>query len=225
MPLFYKKDINPTTSLAIWKIEEAEAFFLDYVPLKSTITHPHKRLQHLAGRYLLQYLYPDFPISSIQIADTRKPYLEDEKYHFSISHSGDYAAAIVSSTERTGIDIELVRPTVAKIAHKFLHPEEINQLLGVDIHTKLGDIVQIQSILLPKLTELTVHWCAKEAIFKWWGLGDVDFSEMMRIDDFILSDEGTLRSRFIKDNLPHPITPQYKIFDGLCLVWLSENWQ
>ena len=224
MPLFYKKDINPTTSLAIWKIEEPEAFFLDYVPLKSTITHPHKRLQHLAGRYLLQYLYPDFPISFIQIADTRKPYLENEKYHFSISHCGDYAAAIVSSTVRTGIDIELVRPTVAKIAHKFLHPEEINQLLGVAINSPMGNMAQIQTILLPKLTELTVHWCAKEAIFKWWGLGDVDFSEMMRIDDLILSEKGKLKSRFIRDKLPHTITPQYKIFGNLCLVWLSENW-
>lgn len=220
MPLFYKKDINPTTSLAIWKIEESEAFFLEFVPLKSTITHPHKRLQHLAGRYLLQYLYSDFPIRSIQIADTRKPFLEDEKYHFSISHSGDYAAAIVSSTERTGIDIELIRPTVAKIAPKFLHQEEISQL----IDKELNDTNQMQSSLLLKLSELTVHWCTKEAIFKWWGLGDVDFREMIRIDDSILAKEGVIKSRFIKNNSTHPIIPLYKIFDSLCLVWLCENW-
>ncbi len=223
MPLFYKKDINPTTSLAIWKIEEPESFFLSYVPLSNAITHPHKRLQHLAGRYLLQYLYPDFPISSIQIADTRKPFLENEKYHFSISHCGDYAAAIVSSTERTGIDIELVRPTVAKIAHKFLHEDEIKQLIDFNINKQVVDSDNLQTELLAKLTELTLHWCAKEAIFKWWGLGDVDFSEMIRTDNFKMSQEGILDSRFIKNKMEYKLQGHYKVFEHICLVWLSDN--
>ena len=47
-----------------------------------------KRLQHLAGRYLLYALFDDFPLEEIVIADTRKPFLENEKYHFSISHCG-----------------------------------------------------------------------------------------------------------------------------------------
>src|SRR5688572_33506351 len=84
MPLFYQQAVDSETKLAIWKIEEEEQFFLDHVPLQREITHPHKRLQHLAGRYLLQFLFPDFPIRLIQIADTRKPFLEDEAYHFSI---------------------------------------------------------------------------------------------------------------------------------------------
>ncbi|HVX51137.1 MAG TPA: hypothetical protein VHB48_13310, partial [Chitinophagaceae bacterium] len=103
MPLFYQHNINQTTRLGIWKIEEPEGFFAG-VPLQRTITHPHKRLQHLAARWLLQHLFPDFPYSEIIIADTRKPYLPDEQYHFSISHTGDYAAAVVSSVQRVGRD-------------------------------------------------------------------------------------------------------------------------
>ena len=202
MPLFYTKEISSTTKLAIWKIDEPESFFLSYVPLSSEISHPHKRLQHLAGRYLLQYLFPDFPIHSIQIASTRKPYLENERYHFSISHSGDYAAAIVSSTDRIGIDIELQRPSVAKIAHKFLHPEEMDE------------------ILLSDITSLTIYWCAKEAIFKWWGLGDVDFSEMIRINKFVLSEDGTIDARLLKHSSTFPFNPQYKVFGNLCLLWV-----
>ena len=223
MPLFYKKEINPTTSLAIWKIEEPEAFFLEYVPIKSDISHPHKRLQHLAGRYLLQYLYPDFPISSIQIADTRKPFLENEKYHFSISHCGDYAAAIVSSTERTGIDIEIVRPTVAKIAHKYLHPEELKYLFGNGLNADSSIVPQVSALTIQsKLTNLTLNWCTKEAVFKWWGLGDVDFSEMIRIDNFIKENEGILNCHFIKAPFKHTLTPHYCFFDSLCLVWVSK---
>ena len=124
VPLFYQHTINETTKLGIWQIDEDENFFLAKVPLQQSITHPHKRLQHLAGRYLLQYLFPDFPYEEILIADTRKPYLPNEQYHFSISHCGNYAAAIVSSTHRVGIDIEIPSEKVERIAHKFIHENE-----------------------------------------------------------------------------------------------------
>src|SRR5687767_5712048 len=123
MPLFFQHGIDNDTKLAIWKIEEEEAFFLNYVPLQLEITHPHKRLQHLACRYLLQYLFPDFPIKLIQIADTRKPYLEDEAYHFSISHCGDYAAVVASKNKRVGVDIELLSDKIKRIQHKFVSEE------------------------------------------------------------------------------------------------------
>jgi len=221
MPLFYSKNINATTKLAIWKIEEAESFFLSYVPIQSNITHPHKRLQHLAGRYLLQYLFPDFPIKSIQIASTRKPFLEDEQYHFSISHSGNYAAAIVSSKHRIGIDIEIERPMVANVAHKFLNIEELNNFI-------LQDKMQQISHSLPKvdllkhLDKLILLWCAKEAIFKWWGCGEVDFSEMIRVDKMDVGKIGMLKSRLLTNKKTYLLEPNFKIFDEITLVWVMN---
>ena len=108
MPLFYHQVIDANSQLGIWKITEKEDFFLQTVSLQKAIAHPHKRLQHLAGRFLLKYLFPDFPYELIRIADTRKPFLKNEAYHFSISHCGDFAAAIVSRDKRVGIDIELM---------------------------------------------------------------------------------------------------------------------
>src|SRR5215211_2954663 len=136
MPIFYQQDIDDSTKLAIWKIEEEEPFFLKSVPLQREITHPHKRLQHLAGRYLLKYLFPDFPTELIRIADTRKPFLEDEAYHFSISHCGDFAAVIVSSKCRVGIDVEIISGKVARIQHKFLSEEEIEILNRQSLHVR-----------------------------------------------------------------------------------------
>ncbi len=77
MPLYFQHIISPNTKLAIWQIEENESFFLQKVSLQRSITHPHKRLQHLAGRYLLRYLFADFPNEEIEIASTRKPVLPD----------------------------------------------------------------------------------------------------------------------------------------------------
>ena len=120
MPLFYQHNINESTKLGIWHITKMKIFFFRRVPLKRDVSHAQKRLQHLAGRYLLTELFPDFPLEEILIADTQKPYLEDEKYHFSISHFGHYAAAIVSSTNRVGVDVEKTSPTIEKIRNKFL---------------------------------------------------------------------------------------------------------
>ena len=63
MPLFYQHNIDDTTRIAVWKIEEPEAFFLEKVPVKKDVRHPYKRLQHLAGRYLLTQLFDDFFLS------------------------------------------------------------------------------------------------------------------------------------------------------------------
>ena len=157
MPVFFLQEINATTKLGIWKIEEDEAFFKQRVSSHRIVTHPHKQLQHLAGRFLLKYLYPDFPSHLIQIADTRKPFLPDETYHFSISHCGDYAAAIVSKDHRVGIDIEIPTEKVIRIGDKFISETERN-------------------MLQPATTvDYTKIWSAKEAVFKWYSKGEVDF--------------------------------------------------
>ena len=209
MPVFFQQDINAYTRLAIWKITEEESFFVPHVPLQSTITHPHKRLQHLAGRYLLRYLFPDFPTSLIRIADTRKPFLEDEAYHFSISHCGDYAAVIVSSHYRVGIDIEIPTPKVVRLEQKFLNPDEYLLVQDPDADTHLQ--------------KSTMAWSAKEAMFKWWGRGKIDFSEMLRISGVIHAGEGQLDARFIREEKILGFPVHYRFFDGLVLAWVMTE--
>lgn len=209
MPLFYQQDINQDTRLAVWKIEEEESFFLQKVSLKREITHSQKRLQHLAGRYLLVYLFPDFPAELIEIADTRKPFLPNEQYHFSISHCGDFAAAIVSKTERVGIDVELLTPRVEKIKHKFLHPDEL----------QMADQVTID-----KVQVLTLLWSAKEAMFKWWGKGDVGFSEVLRIWDMPVELEGKINASFQKNELDIALQLDYRLINELTLCWVNSKY-
>ena len=216
MPLFYQQNINATTRLAIWKIEEMDVFFSGTVPLQREITHPHKRLQHLAGRYLLRFLFPDFPHEEIIIASTRKPFLPDEQYHFSISHCGDYAAAIVSSTHRVGVDIEIPSEKVVRIAHKFLSDEEQDEfgMTNLELSNKhAAPNIQHQ---LTSIQHLTLLWSSKEAIFKWWGNGDVDFSKMIRLEKFEMQGKGFFKASFQETALQI----EYEMFDKLCLAWV-----
>ena len=203
MPLFYEH-INDFAKIAIWHIAEEKNFFLHEVPLQRTITHPHKQLQHLAGRYLLQHVYPDFPYHLIEIADTRKPFLPNEEYHFSISHCGDYAAVIVSKDHRVGIDIELVTKKVEKVKHKFLNESELINIQHSTFSTQ----------------HLTLLWCCKEAVFKWYGSGGVDFKDNIHLQSSNLNtDGGIIYCEFVKEE-KIPLEIRYKYFDGLCLAWV-----
>jgi phosphopantetheinyl transferase len=175
VPIFFQHSINDVTKLGIWKIEEPESFFLTKVPLKQQVTHPYKRLQHLAGRLLLPELFEDFPLHEIIIADTRKPFLEDDEYHFSISHCGNFAGAIASRANRVGVDVEFVSPRLKGISTKFLNEEERKYL----------EKWQYMSTLHLQMT--TIVWSAKEAIFKWYGAGNVDFRKHMVLDGVIVT--------------------------------------
>ncbi len=208
MPLFYSHTINETTRLAIWHIAETEDFFLEKVPISRQITHPHKRLQHLAGRYLLQHLFPYFPLQLIQIADTRKPYLPNESHHFSISHCGEYAAAIVSTTHRVGLDIEVPVERIRKIQHKYLSQKD----KGIQLENMTEtDVVK----------RLTLAWSAKESIFKWYGLGEMDFKNNMFLNHISAKGEtGNIEAFFVKND-SIGLCLYYQFFQGLVLSWLA----
>ena len=219
MPLFYQHNINASTKLGIWHIEEPEAFFLSQVPLQQEISHPHKRLQHLAGRYLLRFLFPEFPNELIEIADTRKPFLPGDAFHFSISHCGDYAAVIVSRSYRVGIDIEIPTPRVARVRHKFLHAEE---LISIEKdHKMLFEKGRSGEDLF--MRRLTLLWSAKEAVFKWYGNGEVDFSDQIRVQppggQLAIPGQGNMQSLFQKEGSV-ALTLPFVNFKEICLVWV-----
>jgi len=203
MPLVYQQNINAVTKIGVWHIAEAEDFFAT-VPLQKEITHWHKRLQHLAGRFLLKELYPDFPLPLIKIADTRKPFLEDEAYHFSISHCRDYAAVMISKVFRAGVDIELVNDKIERILHKFLTDEE--RLLMYE-----GAVQKTA----------TLFWSVKESIYKWQGTGGTDFKKHIRIEKYT----GNLDKGIVYCQFKNQISLQvhYLFFNGNFLTWVLSD--
>ena len=68
MPLIHSQQLNNNTKIGVWHITETEDFFFEKYSLQRNITHPHKRLQHFAGRHLLSILFPYFPTEAIKIA-------------------------------------------------------------------------------------------------------------------------------------------------------------
>jgi phosphopantetheinyl transferase len=205
MPLVYQQNINADTKIGVWHIAESEGFFEKRVTIQNVISHPHKRLQHLAGRYLLTELFDDFPLSLILIADTRKPYLENEMYHFSISHCGDYAAVIASSSGRVGVDIEIPRGKIQSLKEKFLIRDEL-KLLTI--------------LPFPELQQLTIGWSIKEAMFKWYGNGKVDFRKHLRITKLAHNNGKICSDCIFHKTLPVELKGNSILIEDNFLTWI-----
>ncbi len=207
MPLVYQQNINAVTKIAVWHITEDEDFFLKEVPLQREISHRHKRLQHLAGRLLLKEMFPGFPVKLILIADTKKPFLANEPFHFSISHCGDYAAAMVSKTNRVGVDVELLNDRIDRIQHKFMYASDVKRLHAL--------------CKMPLLQSLTLYWSVKESVFKWWGSGEVDFKKDIVIKSITgLPEQGTVHCIFKKE---FELDVHYLFFSQNYLTWVFSD--
>lgn len=206
MPLIRTTQGDDGAKIGIWHITEPEGFFLDRVLVEREVHHPHKRLQHLAARYLLIALLPDFPMSDIRIAPSKKPYLPGHPYYFSLAHCGDYAAAVVSQSHGVGIDVERISPQIARVASKFLSPAELQWLPREE-----------------PLLALATSWAAKEAIVKWYGQGGVDFRGHIRLCPFTPARDGHLKARFTKDGLDVSVDLHYMGEADYQVAWLAED--
>ncbi|QQS28843.1 MAG: 4'-phosphopantetheinyl transferase superfamily protein [Sphingobacteriales bacterium] len=92
-----------------------------------------------------------------------KPYCLDGS-KISISHSRHFTAVIWHKTSEVGIDVDELRPQVFKIKEKFLSESEQKLILtGFSLET------------------LTAFWCAKEALYKLYGLKQLQFNQHIQI--------------------------------------------
>jgi len=207
MPLVYQQNINETTKIGVWHITESEDFFLESVFPQKEINHPHKRLQHLAGRYLLKKIGKDFPLDSIKVNSSGKPYLENENCHFSISHCGDYVAVIISDQSNVGIDIEKANQKIEKIKNKFSSIQELELFTNHAID-------QIDS--------LTMIWSIKEAMYKWYGRSMIDFKKHLCIERIQLIDDFILTECVIKKNNDISVSAVTMMIDGNVLTYIEK---
>ena len=207
MPLVYQQNINEQSKIGIWHITEPEHFFTETAHLLQPIVHPHKRIQHLAGRYLIKILEPDFPLEKIQIAANRKPFLQEDSFHFSISHCGDFAAVIISKQMQVGIDIEIPQPKIEMLQHKFLSQKERALL---------------QNIAEPEIWLLTTGWSIKEALFKWNNERAIDFIKHLQIVSITKKETGFLAETFVGKEKMELLNVEILWLHGLVLSWVLK---
>jgi 4'-phosphopantetheinyl transferase len=176
MPLHKTINFDISTQIFVWKITESYEQLFNEVALKDSNlrrlggmkSQLHQR-GFLSVRELLQEAgYNDF---DLYYDDFGKPHLKDGK-HISITHSYQFSAIIVSN-QRVGIDIELQREKIIKIASKF--NDDDHRFLKED---KKEDYIR----------KLTVIWGAKESIFKIRNERGISFKEHIKVRAFEMED-------------------------------------
>ena len=176
MPLIFENFPENDCQIMVWKIEEPVEFFKTELGKKNykieeyiSITHPHKKLEWLASRFLAKYLAESMNISySGLIKDAyNKPFLQDSSHHLSISHTATQVAAGIHLHKPIGIDLENITARLHIIKHKFLTETE---------RTDAND----------NLERLCISWSAKESLYKLYGKRGVHFQKELQVEPFEL---------------------------------------
>ena len=175
MPLYKTITVNKETSVAIWKVEETEEHLWKGVELTDHCQNRFNgmksdlhRKAFLSIRHLLSlYNYVD---ADLVYDENGKPHLKDGNF-ISITHSHNFTAVIISASEEVGIDIEMQRDKILRIAHKFTPFEEYRTLANT------AAIIR----------KLTIVWGAKESLYKIYGHRGVSFLHHINVQDFIFN--------------------------------------
>ena len=211
MPLFKTILFNSTTQILVWKITESYQELFDTVVLneKNSIrlsgmkSQLHQRA-FLSVRMLLKEAgYTDFDLHYDEFG---KPYFHDGKY-VSITHSHHFAAIIISQ-ETVGIDMELQREKIIRIADKFVNEKELDRLKSFDAQ----DYVK----------KLTVKWGAKESIFKIRNEKGISFKDHIQVKPFEIGEKETTATLEMR-NLKQEFSIYFEEFEGFTLVYAFEN--
>lgn len=210
MPLFKTINVNPTTQILIWKVTES------FEELRSQLTLKPKTQNRLNGmrseihqraflsvRMLIQELgINDFDLHYDEFG---KPYLDDHRY-ISITHSHNFAAIIISDVT-VGIDMELQRDKIIRIADKF-----------IDTEFDYLDSEYIEEYI----KKLTVIWGAKEAIFKIRNEKGISFKDHIQVSPFSLNESQT-KACLLFENLELKFEVNYMNIENFTLVYAFEK--
>ena len=172
MPLYKTLTVSNHAKALIWKIEEpfeqlANGIFLteeNQQRVNNMKSDLHQR-GFLSVRHLLKEVgYTD---NDLEYDEFGKPHLKDGNF-ISITHSFIFSAIIISTEQPVGIDIEMQRDKIVKIAHKFTPIEEYKSIANHDA----------------LVSKLTIVWGAKESLYKIYGKKKLLFLENIYIEDF-----------------------------------------
>ncbi|MBU1012665.1 MAG: 4'-phosphopantetheinyl transferase superfamily protein [Bacteroidetes bacterium] len=213
MPLVFNNEIeNHKAKLGIWEIQESVDFLLDCTNLTenekivfNTMRNENRKKQWLASRIILDKLSENSK-HLIVYENNGQPFISDGIHQISISHTSKFVAVILSRFLKVGIDIEGIHPRILKIRHKFVSPSE-------------NDFIEDDGNLLESLFLI---WSAKEAIFKMYGKGNIDFRKNIHVKPFSIQADGVIQSVLSTKTVSQAYTLKYRKIADHLLVYVTS---
>ena len=212
MPVKFVRNINKNITLGVWEIIEDIEYFLSELNLTEKESERlnsfvnENRIKHwLAYRILIDELLNNNKHNEIEYDDFGKPYLKNSDTKTSVTHTGKYAAAIISKNTNVGIDIEKTNPRILKVKHKFLNDDELK-------FAEKGN----------SLEHFYVYWCSKEAIYKLYGKRNLDFRKNIFVEEFRISSKEKTKALIKTDKIEKQVNLFFEFFDEHVLVYAID---
>ncbi|BDS13701.1 4'-phosphopantetheinyl transferase family protein [Aureispira anguillae] len=197
MPILLKYQ-QSNFELLIWQIIESSSSLEQQLQLpknqslllQKKYSHSEAWQQWLASRCGLQELF-NTSYLNFQKNKLGKLELIDQSFQLSISHSGNYIS-VAKSKQPIGIDLQVPSPKLERIAAKYIAPKVLSTLKNSPYY----------------IDYLHLYWGIKEALFKAYGQGQVNFIQHLHISPFAISRQGTTTAKIIKP----AFEATYKVF-------------
>ena len=158
--------------IAIWEITETleELLQLSNTISAADFNTEKQKKEWLASRLLLNEINPNYSISYNAFG---APELGNSSF-ISISHSKGLVAIIISQ-QKVGLDIEEISGKALRVS---------------------AEVVSINNLKALTTERATLIWCCKEAVFKWYQKGEVDFITDIKLHPFKSLEKGEIRAEF-----------------------------
>ena len=206
MPIYKTITVSKAIQVYIWKVTELEEELAKNVILTSHCQQRMAKMKStmhrrafLSVRHLLKLA--NYEDKDLIYNDFGKPNLKDGK-HISITHSHNFTAIIISSANAVGIDIEMQRDKILRIAHKFTPIDEYKTIANSDA-------------LVRKLTQV---WCAKESLYKIYATPGLSFIKHIVVKDFSIEDKTTTASIYYEGKVTN-YTVVYDEFENFTFAY------
>jgi len=206
MPIIDDLNLPPKTRVVIWEINES----LQNLESKIVLSENSLKLlnqkkseiqkkQFLAIRNIFKIL--SIKDNEVKYDKAGKPIFSQNKA-LSISHSGNYAAVIMSD-HSVGIDIETINDRILKIKSKYLETE-LNYPLELNTETSL------------------IYWNIKESVFKAIDKSGIDFKKNILVPPLDIK-KNVVKSWYINDDKIYSFDTRFKISKKYTLAFVIKN--
>lgn len=166
-----------------------------------SISNDKRKCEFLSIRKVVQTIYNEEEY--ISYSKNGKPNLAISGHRISISHSDGLLGILTHPITEVGIDLQVITPKIARIKHKFLSEAELASSENLE-------------------NKMIIYWCAKEALFKYYSKGNVDFKTNLFIEPFDLDSSGQLIGKIHMPDMHTSIPLDYELIENTMIVYTME---
>ncbi|WP_221393144.1 4'-phosphopantetheinyl transferase superfamily protein [Dyadobacter sp. NIV53] len=208
MGILYIKKPSKNSLLGLWHITESVETLLKALDLSpadreiyQTKKNDKRKKEWLACRNLLNGMFPEKV--KVYYDQEGKPYLDENKFQISMSHSGEYACVYAHEIKPVGVDVQKLKPGIQKGLDFFIN------------ETERGWIDAEDNLMLH------IIWSVKESVFKYYGLNELDMKKDVTVSSFKSNQNAMIEVSILNHDLKNKLFITFEIFGDYVLTYTT----